>query len=108
MLKIEDASKPYQALLKCVTSMLQQLLKDLDLLQKQQIIVPLGADEISEWCNSFILVPTPNWKVQLCLVLVRPNQALIRPVYRGSTGIDILFLIIIYVNLGYHSLNLNK
>ena len=37
---------------------LQKPLKEkLDRLQKQQIIVPLDADETAEWCNSVFVVP---------------------------------------------------
>ena len=44
--------------------MLQEpLKKELDRLQKQQIIMPLGVDETSEWCNSFVLGPKANGKV---------------------------------------------
>ena len=39
------------------------LKEELDRLQKQQIIIPLEVDEISEWCNSFVLVPRANGKV---------------------------------------------
>ena len=48
--------------------MFQVPLKDeLDRLQKQQIIVPPGVNETSEWCNSFALVLKANGIVELCL-----------------------------------------
>ena len=36
-------------------------------LQQQAIIGPLGVNETSEWCNSFVLVTRDNGKVRLCL-----------------------------------------
>ena len=49
--------------------------EELERLQKQQLIVPLGVDETLEWCNSFKLVPKPDGKVQLYLgpAKTRPN-----------------------------------
>ena len=35
--------------------------------KKQDIISPLGIDETSEWCKSFVLVPKANAKVRLYL-----------------------------------------
>ena len=52
-------------------------------------VAPLGIDETAEWCNSFMLAPNPNGKVRLCLDPERQNQALIRPVHRGTTLNDI-------------------
>ena len=52
--------------------------------------MPLGVDEASEWCNSFVLVPKANGKVRLCLDSAWLNQALIRPVHRDPTLNDIL------------------
>ena len=47
---------------------LQKSLKEeLKRLQKQDIIAPLRVDDISEWCNSFVLVSKANGKVRLCL-----------------------------------------
>ena len=67
---------------------LQETLKDW--LLKQEFIVPLGVDEMSEWCNNFALVPKMNGKVQLCLDPARLKKVLIKPVYRGPTLNDIL------------------
>ena len=64
--------------------------KQLDQLQKMDIITPLGVDKTAEWCNSFVLVPKANGKVRLCLDPVRLNQALIRPIHRGPTFNGIL------------------
>ena len=38
--------------------------------------MPLGVDEASEWCNSFVLAPKANGKVRLCLDPAWFNQAL--------------------------------
>ena len=59
-------------------------------LHKQQIIVPQGIDEISEWHNGFVLVPKVNGKVRLFSGLARCNKALIRPVHGSPTFNDIL------------------
>ena len=79
------------------------------------IIAPLGVDEMAEWCNSFVLVPKTNGKVQLCLDPAQLNQALIRLIHRGPTLNDILprlnnmqYMSIIDVGSGYHSLKLDK
>ena len=47
-------------------------------------------DEISEWYDSFLLVPKVNGRVSLCLDLAMLNKALIRPVHRDLTLNDIL------------------
>ena len=57
--------------------------KELERLQKQDIITPPGAEETSEWCNSFVLVSKANVKVRLCLDLACLNQAQIKPIHRG-------------------------
>ena len=57
--------------------------------QEQDIISPLGIDQMTEWCNSFVLVPKHNGKVRLCLYPARLSQALIRPVNRGPALNDI-------------------
>ena len=44
-----------------------QLKNELDKLVKQGIIVSLGMDEPSEWCNLFVCVWKPNGKIRLCL-----------------------------------------
>ena len=85
-LQLKPDRKPYQAPPRHVAYALQKTLKDeLDWLQKLDIITPLGIDETVEWCNSFVLVCKANGKVKLCLDPVRLNQALIRPVHRGTT-----------------------
>ena len=62
-----------------------------------------------------MLVPKANGKVRLCLDPARLNQALIRPVLRGSTLNDILpkldnlqYMSIIDMSLGYHNLKLDE
>ena len=81
----------------------------------QDIIATLGANETSEWCNSFVLVPKANGKVRLCLDLVCLNQALIRPIHKGPTLNDILpklnnakYLSVIDVSSGYLNLKLDE
>ena len=67
-LQLKPDNKPYQAPLTCVTYTLQKPFeKELERLQKQDIKAPLGVDETSKWCNSFVLVPKANGKVRLCL-----------------------------------------
>ena len=41
----------------------EPLNEELGRLQRQQIIVTLGMDKTSKWCNSFMLVPKANGKV---------------------------------------------
>ena len=78
-LQIKSDSKPYKVSPKHAVYALQKPYKEeLDRLQQQDIITPLGIDEMAEWCNSFVLVPKPNGKVRLCLNPARMNQALIR------------------------------
>ena len=90
-LQIEPDSKPYQAPLRCMAYTLQKpFQEELERLQKQDIIALLGADVTSEWCNSFVLAPKANGKVQLCLDPACHTQALIRPIHRGLTLNDIL------------------
>ena len=69
-------------------------------------------DKTAEWYNS---LPKPNRKVRLCSDLARLNQALIRPVYKGSTLNDIFpklnnvkYLYLIDLSSGYHNLNLDE
>ena len=75
---------PYQKSHRRVANVVQEHLKEgLDWLQKQQIKVPLDVNEPSEWCNSFVLVPKANGKVQLCLDPTRLNKALFRSLHKG-------------------------
>ena len=61
-------SKPYKAPPRHVAYALKKPFKEeLEWLQKMDIIAPLGIDELTEWCNSFVLVPKANGKVRLCL-----------------------------------------
>ena len=85
-LQLKPDSKPYQAPPRHVAYALQEPFKEeLRCLQEMDIITPLGIDETTEWCNSFVLVPKANGKVRLCLDPAWLNQALIRPVHRGPT-----------------------
>ena len=77
--------------------------------------MPQGVNETAEWCNSFVLVPKANGKVQICLDPAQLNQALIRLIHRGPTLNDILlklnsvqYMSIIDASLGYHNLKLDK
>ena len=79
------------------------------------IITPLGADEMAEWCNSFVLVPKANGEVRLCLGPAQLNQALIRPIQKGPTSDDILpklnnvrYLSIIDASSGSHNQKLDE
>ena len=83
-LQLKPDSNPYQAPQRCVTYTLEKQFQDkLERLQQQDIIAPLGVNETSEWCNSFMSVPKANGKVRLCLDPAWLNQALIRPMHRG-------------------------
>ena len=114
-LQLKQDSKPYQAPLRCVIYALEKLFQDvLEKLQKQDIIAPLGVNETSEWCNSFVLVPKANGKVRLCLDPTCLNQALIRPIHRGPTLNDIFpmlnnvkYLSLIEASSEYHNLKLD-
>ena len=90
LLQVKADIKLYKVPRRCVVYVLQKQFKEeLEKLQRQDIITPLGMDETAEWCNSFILVAKPNAKVRLCLDLARLNRMLIRPVHRGPTLNDI-------------------
>ena len=59
---------PHVAHMRRVAYSLQESLKkELDRLVQQGVIVPLGIDEPSEWCSSFVWVWKPNGKIKLCL-----------------------------------------
>ena len=67
-LQLKPDSKPYQVSPRHVAYALQKPFKEeLQHLQDLDIIAPLGVDEMAEWCNSIVLVPKVNSKVQLCL-----------------------------------------
>ena len=112
-LQFKPDSKLYQAPTRYVVHTLQKPFKEeLEWLQKKDIIAPLGIDESTEWCNSFVFVPNANGKVRLCLDLARLNQVLTRPNHRGPTLNDILpklnnvkYMSIIDASSGYHNLH---
>ena len=105
--------RPYQVPPRCVAYALQKPFKDeLDWLQKYHYTT--RADEMAEWCNSFVLVPKANGKVRLCLDPAQLNQALIRPINRGPTLNSMLsmfnnvkYISIIDASSGYHNLKLD-
>ena len=115
-LQVKDDSWSYQAPLRRVAYILQEpLMEELDRLQKQLIIVSLGVDQTSEWCNSLDLVPKVNGKAWLCLDQARLNKVLIRPVDRGLILNDgplrlagVNYLRVIDASSGYHNLKLDK
>ena len=70
---------------------------------------------MTEWCNSFVLVPKPNGRVRLCLDPARLNQVLIRPVHRRPTLNDIFpklnnvkYFSLIDARSGYHNLKFDE
>ena len=63
--------------------------EEFERLQLQDIITPLGVDEMVELCHGFVLVPKPNVKVRLYLDPARLNQVLIRLIHRGPILNDI-------------------
>ena len=52
---------------------------ELDKLVKHNIIVPLGIDKPSEWCNSFVYVQKPNGKIRLYLDPTQLNKYIVHP-----------------------------
>ena len=55
-LQVKDEVKSYQAPLKHVAYTLQESFKkELERLKEQEILAPLGVDEMSKWCNSFVI-----------------------------------------------------
>ena len=113
-LQVIVGSSSYQALPRRVAYALQgPLCEELDKPQKQQIIVPLDADKVSEWCKSFVLVPKVNGKIRLCLELAWLNEVLIRTFHRGPTLNNVLprlavvkYLMFINMSSGYNNIKL--
>ena len=90
-LQLKPDSRLYQGPPRHVAYALQKPFKDeLERLQQQDIITPLGVNEMSEWYNTFVLVLKANGKVRLCLDPALLNRALIRPIHRGPKLNDIL------------------
>ena len=88
---------------------------ELDRIQQEQIIVPMGMDETSEWYTNFFLVPKANRKVWMCLDLAILYRVPIRPVHRGPVLNDsmlrltgIIYLTVINASSGYHNLKIDK
>ena len=59
-------------------------------MKEQQIVAPLGVDEMAEWYNPFVIVPKPNGTVCLCLDPTRPTLVLIRAIQNEPTIYDTL------------------
>ena len=100
---------------RAVYALQETLNKELERPQRQQIIVILGMDKMSEWCSNFAPVPKANGKVRLCLDLARLDKALVRPVHRGlilnrilPRLADMKYLTFIVVSSGYHNLKLDE
>ena len=82
--------KPYKAPSQSMAYTLQEpFKKELECLQQQHIIVPLGVDKTSDWCNSFNLVPKSNGSVCLYCDPTGLNQAFIRLVHGALNVTDI-------------------
>ena len=63
-LQLKPSSKPYEVPPRNEAYALQKLFKEeLEQLQEQDIIAPLGVDEMAEWYNSFVVVPKVNGMV---------------------------------------------
>ena len=57
-LQFKPDSKPYQVPSRCIAYNLQQPFREeLEHLQQQDIIAPLGIDKTAEWHNGLVLVP---------------------------------------------------
>ena len=115
-LQVKPDSKPYQAPPRHILYVLQKpFQEELEGLQQQDIITPLGVDEIVKWCNSFIFILKAKGKVRLFLGPARLNQVLIRPVHRGPTLNNIFpklnnikYWSLIDASSGYHNLKLDE
>ena len=115
-LQVKQGSWPYQAPFQKGSTCTQRTPQDeLDTLQEQKIIVPLGVHDTLEWCNSFVLVSKANSKVQFCLDTARLNKMWIRPLHKDHTLNDILprlagvkYLTLIDASSGHHNLKLDN
>ena len=114
-LQLKKGSKSYQVPLKFAAYALQKPFEEeLEQLQKQDIITPLGMGETVEWCKNSVLVPKPNGKVRLCLNPARLDQVPTWLVHRRPTVNDILPKLnnskypLVDVSSGYHSLKLDE
>ena len=78
--------------------------------------MPLGVDETSKWCNSFVLIPKANDKVSLFLHLDRHIAVLIRPIHKDPPTLNgilpgvagVKYLKSIYASSEYHNLKLDR
>ena len=78
---------------------------------KQQILVPPGIDETSEWHNRFLLIPKANGKVRLCLDPASLNKVIIRLILGGlilnniiSRLAGVKYIMLNDASSGYHNL----
>ena len=68
----------YVALVCRVAHSLQEFLKkEFNRLDKEGIIVLLGIDEPSRWCNSFVCICKANEKIRLCLDPTQFNKFIV-------------------------------
>ena len=82
---------PYVAPVCRVAYSLQEpLKKELDRLGQEGIIVPLGIDEPSKWCNSFVCIHEPNGRIRLCLDLTQLNKSIVCPHHDAKLTEDLL------------------
>ena len=115
-LQVKPDNKLYQEPPRHIAYALQKLFKEeLERHQQQDIMTPLGIDEMAEWCNGFVLVSKSNGKVRLCLDPAKPNQTLIMPVHTGPLLNDtfpkcnnVKYLSLIDLSYGYQNLKLDN
>ena len=68
----------------------EPLKKELDRLVQEGIIVPLSIDDPSGWCNSFVCICKPNWKIRLCLDSTQLNKFMVNPHHGAKLVEDLL------------------
>ena len=111
-----DCEQPYQGLTRHESYTLQEpFRKELDRLQDQLILAPLGVNKTVEWHKSFVIVPQPNGTICLYLDPTRLYQALTKPAHYCPTNNGILpklinacYMILMDLSSGYHNLKLDK
>ena len=114
-LQVKEGSNPYQAPLRHMAYTKQKTFNDELYKLQKEIIIPLGVDRMSEWCNSFSFIPQLNGKVRIYRDLARLRQALIRLMISGPTTNDVFlklthahYLTLIDARSGYHNLKLDE
>ena len=78
-LQIKDDSHMYQPLFFCTVKATEKELEP----ATASNYCSIRCWQMSEWSNSFVLVPKANWKVRLCLDWVWLNKTLNRPIQQG-------------------------